>query len=318
MTDVITLGETMGTVRLSGPLTLGASSTCSLAGSESNVAIGLARLGHRAAWIGCLGRDAFGDGILRVLRGEQVDTSFVERRDLPTGLLVSRPAGLGTKTVDYHRSGSAGRQISLDQVRRAFASAPRFLHISGITPALGDAMLAAAAAAIDAARECGATVSFDVNHRSRLWSEADARPVLASFAERADIVIGGSRELLLLSGAADLAGATETLLGAGVGEVVWKEATAASVTSSAGCIEVPGITTQVVDTIGAGDGFVAGYLSGHLDGLDDAERLRRAHLVASFVVSQAGDWEGLPSREQFDAAAVAFTADAFDSGAVQR
>lgn len=318
MTDLLTMGETMGAIRLSGPLVLGTHAAPSIAGSETNVAIAMARLGHSAAWLGCVGTDAFGDGVLRILRGELVNTDHVERRPLPTGLLVSKPAGLGTKTVDYHRSGSAGREVSHTQVTSAFTLQPKFFHVSGITPAIGAQMASVTDAALSAARASGATISFDINHRSRLWDDQTARPTLHSFAVRADIVIGGSSELLLITGTTDVADATTALLAAGVREVVWKEADSASVTTAAGCVQVPGLKTQVVDTIGAGDAFTAGYLSGHLDGLAPQARLQRAHLMGAFVVSQLGDWEGLPSRAQLDAATAQLEAGTFDSGQVLR
>jgi 2-dehydro-3-deoxygluconokinase len=300
--DVVTIGETMAAIRGAGPLRLGGALHLSIAGAESNVAIGLARLGHRAAWAGRVGDDEFGELVLRTLRAENVDVSGagVDPRR-PTGLLFLERRTADIMRVQYYRAGSAGG--ALTPGKPPIPNAPGFLHLTGITPALGDDAARAVLSAAERARAAGRAVSIDVNYRARLWSTAAARPMLRSLAPLADIIFGSEAELALLASdpAADARTAADELLALGVQAVVFKRGAAGATAHTAdGIVSVPARRVLAVDTVGAGDAFAAGYLSAALDGLGTAGRLERAAAVSSFVVSSAGDWEGLPTRRELN------------------
>ena len=305
MTDLVTFGESMGALTFTESPQIGARPRASFGGAETNVAIGMARLGHSTAWVGSVGKDLFGYMIMRTLRGEGVRWDHARQiTTAPTGVLVSRHAGLGTFAVDYHRKFSAGRLITPDQIRAMFELEPKIVHLTGITPALGEEARAATMLAVELAGERGVPVSFDVNFRSRLWDAQDAAPVLAQIARGAHVVFGGTEELELLTGESEVAAATQRLLDWGVSEVVWKDSTTVRVTTPTESVERPGRRVTVVDTIGAGDAFVAGYLSGWLEGLSFAERLDRGHLLGAFAVGTIGDWEGGPTREELTIAEI--------------
>jgi 2-dehydro-3-deoxygluconokinase len=294
--DVVTLGEALVAIRSHGRLAHGDGLSASLAGAETNVAIGLARLGHRAAWRGVLGEDAPGDLIARTLRAEGVDITGI-RRDgaAPTGvMLVDMPAAL-PPTVTYHRRGSAGATLSPQDVKAA--SAARLWHASGITPALSASAAGAVSAAIDEARATGAIVSFDVNFRAKLWSSNAAASTLRPLARRADIIIASEDELAIVAdGDTELARA-ESLLAAGVGEVIVKRGRHGAVhIDASGMTQCAAHPTTEVNSIGAGDAFTAGYLSGLLDAEPVAERLHRGALCGALAVSGVGDWEQAPTR----------------------
>lgn len=293
--DVVTLGETMGALRLSGPLLSGTNASVSIAGSETNVAIGLSRLGHSTAWVGSVGDDLFGRGIIRVLRGEGVNTSFVAVQDRPTGILVSSPGGLGRRTVDYHRRGSAGSHIPEASIREALKQEPTFLHITGITPALGVEADESIRFAMSLVRSTTTKVILDLNFRSRLWSRERAREVLTPLVKAADVVVGGTEELELVS-----SGSPQNIRDLGPQEVVSKSAGSATLYGADCEVEVEAFSVEVVDPIGAGDAFVAGLISGTLDNLPPAERLSRAHLMGAYAVSTVGDWETLPHRKDLE------------------
>ncbi|VEI12572.1 Uncharacterized sugar kinase ydjH [Trueperella bialowiezensis] len=298
MIDVATFGETMGTIRFTDIPAIGGRTRASFAGAETNVAIGLSRLGYSTAWVGTVGLDTFGHLILRGLRAEQVDEGgVVETGEYPTGLMVSREAGLGSFAVDYHRTGSAGRQFSDEQIDYMLSLKPKVIHLTGITPALGDSALATTQRVIREASEHGVKLSFDVNYRSRLWTEEEATPVLAEIASHAHIVFGGPEEISLITGEADIDDGVDALLRQGVSRVVYKNAGSATSCDADGQVSAPGLQVPVKDTIGAGDGFVAGYLSGCLDDLPALESLQRAHLCGAFAVGSVGDWEGAPTRQ---------------------
>lgn len=302
MTDVVTFGETMAALRGAGPLRLGGTLRLSIAGSESNVAIGLARLGHRVRWAGRVGADELGELVRRTLRAEGVDTSTVTiDPERPTGLLIFERRVAETVLVSYYRAGSAGGALDPDDVLGALSDGPRVLHLTGITAALGAQPQQAVREAIGRATERGITVSLDVNHRTRLWSAAAARDVLRPLLRSVDVLFASADELPLVATdpAASPDASARQLVAAGVGTVVVKNgASGATAYTPDGRIHVPAKIVHVRDPVGAGDAFVAGYLSAGLDGLDVRASLERAAVLGAFAVAHDGDWEGLPSRAE--------------------
>lgn len=296
--DVVTLGEALVAIRAHGRLALADPLHASPAGAEMNVAIGLSRLGHRAAWVGVLGADPAGDLVARTLRAESVDIGGVRRDEsAPTGLmLVDMPAALAP-TVTYHRRASAGSRLSPADVVPLAATAARIWHLSGITPALSESAHAATAAAFEVARETSALVSFDVNYRGKLWDRAAAAAALAPLARRADIVVASEDELDLVADGVNEAERVARLLDAGVREVVVKRGIhGATLFDIGGAVSCPAHAITQVNSIGAGDAFTAGYLSGVLDDLPVAQRLHRGALCGALAVSGPGDWEQAPTR----------------------
>jgi 2-dehydro-3-deoxygluconokinase len=294
--DVITFGETMASIRAAAPVDLGGTVSLSIAGAESNVAIGLARLGHRSSWAGIVGDDRFGQLVTRTLRAEGVDVSNVGRSAAQTGIIVFEERLAGVTAVDYYRAGSAGSTLSADHVDDAMASRPRILHVTGITAALGPGPMGAIERAVHLARDGGTLVCLDINYRARLWTRDAARSALAPLAAMAHIVIASDDELDLAVHSGDPA---PTLLASGVRDVVIKRgADGASVVTALESLSLPARAVTAVDTIGAGDAFVAGYLSGEIDNLDTAGRLDRAVAVGAFAVATHGDWEGVPRRSE--------------------
>ena len=301
--DVVTFGETMAAIRAHGALRLGGSLGLSVAGAESNVAIGLARLGHGVRWAGRVGADELGALVLRTLRAEGIDTTYAVTDDTgrPTGLLLTEPR-LGTLTrVSYYRAGSAGSAVSPADVLPALASGARVLHLTGITPALGPSAAEAVLAAATKARDAGITVCLDVNYRSRLWTTDRARTVLRPMTAHTDLLIASEDELPLLLERpdADESEAVQSLLATGVGEVVIKRGARGATSFTAdGATDCAARQVDAVDLVGAGDAFVAGYLSGLLGGTDIPARLHRAVTTAAFAVATRGDWEGLPTQDE--------------------
>ena len=172
-----------------------------------------------------------------------------------------------------------------------------------ISTALSESLRATVFAAIAAARDAGVRVSFDLNYRSRLWSEKEAKKVYAKIVPLCDVVFAGSDEAAILVGDHDDPHVLAArLLALGAGEAVIKlgaeGAIAATASESAAHDAVP---VTVVDTVGAGDAFVAGYLAEALEGLDLHGRLRTAVATGAYACLAAGDWEGLPRRDELEA-----------------
>ncbi|MEU9705789.1 sugar kinase [Streptomyces sp. NPDC047981] len=300
--DVLTFGEAMVALRADQPIRIGGALRMSVAGAEANVAIGLARLGHQARWVGCTGDDEFGALVLRTLRAEGVDVSRAIEVEGATGLVIFEPRIADLTRVSYYRTGSAGSRLDRDHVVPALTEGARVLHMTGVTAALGTGPLGAVHRALETAAG-GTTVSLDVNYRAKLWSREAAAAVLRPLMRSVDILVASDDELALAAppGARTEADQVEALLESGVREVVVKRgADGAEVFDPSGSLASPAVAVTVRDTIGAGDAFVAGYLSGHLDGLTVAGRLERAVITGAFAVASTGDWEGLPVRQELD------------------
>jgi 2-dehydro-3-deoxygluconokinase len=295
--DAVTIGETLATVRsdVVAPLSIGSQLTLSIAGAESNVVIGLARLGHTVRWAGCVGDDELGPIVQRTLRAEGIDTTFIRVVSAPTALLVKHQRLARLSRVRYYRAGSAGSRLDRQLALAAVADQPRLLHVTGITPALSPSAREACSSVIEAATRAGTHVSFDVNYRAALWPREDAARTLRPLAELADTVFGTEDELELVT---TPGGDTESLAAERRTVVVKRGSDGASVFGAEGTYEQPAVEVDAVDTVGAGDAFVAGYLSAFLDGLDAKRRLERGCAVAACAVSSHGDWEGLPTREE--------------------
>jgi 2-dehydro-3-deoxygluconokinase len=299
--DVLTFGESLVSLRSAGPLASGAALRMHLAGAECNVAIALARLGHRSAWAGRVSSDDLGEFTLRHLRAEGVQVDgVITDPERPPGLMFLEQRTADLTRVQYHRAGSAGAALRVDDLRGPLATGARILHLTGITPALSDGAREAALWAAESAAAAGMMVSLDVNYRGRLWSRDEARAVLVPLASRASIIIASDDELDLVGApGADESTTVAGLRGRGVETVLVKLGSAgARAHTPDGVQHAEALAVTAVDTVGAGDAFTAGYLSGRLDGLDVADCLRRAVTLGAFAVSTRGDWEGLPHRDE--------------------
>lgn len=300
---LVTLGEILGTVSVGSPgaLRVGSAARLSIAGAEGNVAIAAARLGADARWIGRVGDDDIGRLITSTLRGEGVGIGGLRvEPQRATGLLIKFPRTADETRVGYYRRGLAGSALAPADVDEATIASARVLHVTGITPALGQGPAATVTRAVEIARANGVIVSFDVNYRSKLWNRAEASPVLTRLAAASDLVFGGADELALVASGSELAGARE-LLGLGVGQVVIKDgARGARLVDARGVTPIEPVKVTAVDPVGAGDAFVGGYLSGLLEGLGAVDCARRGALVGAIAVSTIGDWEGLPTRAELD------------------
>lgn len=306
--DLVTLGEAMVLLLAEPGVPLAAATTFrrGVAGAEANVAIGLARLGHRAAFLGRVGDDALGRVVLQALRAEGVDTGAVRTDPAPTGLLLRDCHADRPIDVLYRRARSAGSRLAPADVDPAVIARARVLHVTGITPALSDDALSATLAAVDAARASGTTVAFDPNVRRKLWPPERAAAVLAPIAASADLVLAGADEVALLSGRDHPDAAAEWFLERGAALVATKDGAAgARVTDGTGRWSRAPLPVRAVDPVGAGDAFDVGFLSAWLRDLPPAACLDEGVAVGGLVVTVPGDTDGLPTPAERDAAVAA-------------
>jgi len=270
------------------------------AGAETNVGIALARLGAKVAWASRLGDDTMGKYLKNVMQQEAIDCSRVlmvprER----TGFMLKGKVIEGDPPIEYYRSGSAASAMTADDLDPDWLGQARHLHVTGIFPALNAGTYALTVAAMQHMRRAGATVSFDPNLRPALWGSTELmRARLNELAGLADWVLPGLEEGRILTGADNEEGIAAFYQGLGAQAVVVKLG-AGGAFGQAGDhqFRVPGYPVEnVVDTVGAGDGFAAGLISGRLEGLDWQASVRRATIIGACAVQVAGDTEGYPDR----------------------
>ncbi|HJG92596.1 MAG TPA: sugar kinase [Brachybacterium massiliense] len=303
---VVTVGETMALMRSGtiGSLAHLPSVDVALGGAESNLAIGLRRLGVPSAWISRVGDDPLGQRVVREIRAEGVEVHCGIDPQRPTGLMVKSRPSAATTRVDYYRAGSAASALEPSDLPHGLIEQAEILHISGITSLISPSAHATALAAVQRAAAAGVQVSLDVNYRSRLGSRERLAALLGEVLEHVDILFGGPEELSLLAPGADESSPRALLdaLAAEGRQVVAKlGADGAAALAGGQFHEAPGCTVDVVDTVGAGDAFVAGYLSAQLDELAVPERLARANACGALACTTPGDWEGAARTRDLEA-----------------
>ncbi|MFI7443441.1 sugar kinase [Nonomuraea indica] len=300
MTDLVTFGETMAlfAARRTGPLRFARDFDLGLGGAESNVAIGVARLGHSVTWVGRVGADEFGDLIRATLLGEGVDTRAVADHEAPTGLMIKGRRTADLIDVSYYRRGSAGSRLAPADLDPALIRGARVLHVSAITPALSASAREATHHAVAAARSAGVLVSLDVNYRRALWSPEEAGRWLRDVIRDVDVLFATVPEGRLVTDVAEPVALAEALASLGPRHVLIKSGAEGALELSDGVVRhaEPYEVTEV-DPVGAGDAFAAGWLADWLAGAEPAERLRTACAAGAFAVTSQGDWESLPRRE---------------------
>jgi 2-dehydro-3-deoxygluconokinase len=280
---VLTVGETMALIDPveDGDLRLGMPLTLRFAGAESNFAIALARLGVPVRWVSRLGRDPLGDLIERGVADEGVDVRWVRRDDAPTGLFLKWRSG-GRSHVLYRRTGSAGSRLGREDVPEETLEGVRLVHLTGITMAISDSARALVVDVARRAKERGADVLFDPNFRPALPDtpeEAAARQ--RDVLPFVDWYLCGEEEATLLWGDSTIPAPTVIRLGAQGARV--------------GRVDVPPPRlVDVVDEVGAGDAFAAGFAYGLLQGWAPPDCAHCGNVIASAALTGTGDWETLP------------------------
>ncbi|WP_392674929.1 sugar kinase [Streptomyces sp. LN785] len=302
---VTCIGETMAALvpEPAAPLDGAGRLGVRIAGAESNVAMYLADHGVPARWVSALGDDPFGRRIRAEVAASGVDVSGV-RTDphRSTGVLFKDPGTDGTR-VHYYRRGSAASALTPDLLDDDAVRTAGLIHLTGITPALSTGCRDLVTALLEPAtgeRPC--PVSFDVNYRAALWPDGTAAPVLLRLARRADITFVGLDEAQALWGVGLTdAFAVRELLPEPRILVVKDGGRAATAFDGPGFHTAPAPRVEVVEPVGAGDAFAAGFLAGLLRGEDTVRALRLGHLTAGAALRVIGDHGPLPDRARLAA-----------------
>ncbi|MBB4224263.1 sugar kinase [Variovorax guangxiensis] len=308
--DVALFGEAMLLLVADrpGPLEDAQSFHKRTAGAETNVAIGLSRLGLKVGWASRLGTDSMGRALLAAMRAEGIDCSHViTDATQRTGFqFKGRVTDGSDPPIEYHRKGSAASHMGPADVDEAWLRSARHLHATGVFAAISDTSLQAALKSMDVMRAAGRTISFDTNLRPTLWSSTETmRHWVNELASRADWVLPGIEEGLLLTGHSKPEDVARFYRERGARLVVVKLGAEGAYYDSdvAGTGRVDGFPVkEVIDTVGAGDGFAAGVVSALLEGRSVPDAVRRGAWIGARAVQVLGDTEGLPTRAQLEEA----------------
>jgi len=303
----VTLGEILLRLAIPSPARFETARTLDvqIGGAEANVAAACARLGLRTAWISALPENPWGERVQRELIGHGVDCTYVRRFSGTRLGLYFIEYGVAPRPthVLYDRRDSAFSRLTPDAVDWEPIRRARLVHVSGITPALGPSGRALVNRVFDEAK----SVSFDVNYRSALWSPAEARSFAESILHRAHYIFLGRTEAQTVFG---LDGEAKTVLDtlarrAPKAVIALLEGAAGSTVIEGGQTWRPTIqqSVHVVDAIGAGDAYVAGFLWGTLHGRSLQETVNIAATVAALKCSNWGDVALVTPRDIDDAVA---------------
>jgi 2-dehydro-3-deoxygluconokinase/dehydrogluconokinase len=280
-----------------------------IAGADTNVAIGLSRLGFRVDWLSRVGKDSFGGFIRRTLEAEGVDCRYLTTDPVyPTGLVFKERALEGVDPrVEYFRRDSAASHLSPSDAAEIDIAGLGHLHATGIPPAVSASCRKLSWHMMEKAQAAGASISFDPNLRPGLWaSEAEMCDTINALAAKADWVLPGLEEGQRLTGRETPHDIADFYLESGVQAVIIKLGPEGSYYrgvlggQETSCTIAGFPVSQVVDTVGAGDGFAVGVISALLDGLAPREALRRGNLIGAEAVQVIGDMEGLPDRTRLE------------------
>ncbi|MDH5161976.1 sugar kinase [Heyndrickxia oleronia] len=304
MMDIVTIGETMILFQPveEKPLQYTSLFSRSIGGAESNVAIGLSRLGKRTRWIGRLGNDPFGGVISGTLASEHVDISKVIRDEThSTSVYFKDVYKLGDPSIYYYRKGSASSEWRPEHVQDDWFIDAQILHMTGITPALGDKTFEFTKECMKRARQLGLTISFDPNIRFKLWDRDIARRALLELIPLCDIFLPGLEEAQFLLGHRSPMELGEEIVKLGPHTVAIKlgEDGAFGMKKNGTSEMVQGLkVNKVIDTVGAGDAFTSGFLAVVADDVHEfslKKALEWGNKMGSIVIQGKGDWEILPS-----------------------
>ena len=304
--EIVTIGETM--VLLYGedttaPLRFGERLKLDFAGADSNFAIAMSRLGYRSAWISRLGDEPLGDLVLNAIAREGVDVSQVIRDPTRnTGLYLKHHNATGVTRIQYYRRGSAASNLQPDDLSPDHFRDTSLVHLNGMTFALSESCASTMRRAVELALDSGAMISLDLNLRLQLWSIESAREAIGPVIQKSSAIFGTEEEFLDYFGVSDI----DEALGAAV--ALGPRIAAAKMGPDGAVALVDGLrfahggynAPAVVDVVGAGDGFDAGFLASYLRGLSPYECLRRANLCGACAVATTGDFQGYPTLEEME------------------
>ncbi|MCL6600707.1 MAG: 5-dehydro-2-deoxygluconokinase [Alicyclobacillus macrosporangiidus] len=274
-----------------------------LGGSAANTAVGLARLGASVGLISRVGPDEFGKFLRDRLQQEGVDTGMLATDPVyPTGLAFAALFPPNDSQVLFYRKPCADANLSLVDIDFERLREARMLVVACTALAVSPGR-EAALAALEANRNSGGVNVLDLDWRPMFWASPEEAHLYYRTAMRlADVVLANEPELEFAGGSSDPDEAAQSILKLGVREVVAKRGGAGvRYYGQEGFFQVPAVRVEVMNTLGAGDGFGAAYTYGLLEGWPVERRLRFAAAAGAIVVSRHSCSDAMPTRAEVEA-----------------
>jgi tagatose kinase len=305
--DILTFGEALVEVMRTGidqPLHLtGMFEGPYPSGAPFIFTVQAARLGARAACIGCVGDDAFAENLLEQLRRDGVETDTV--KTLPgysTGVAFIAYNGDGSRNYVFHMRHAAAGQISPKLLEKRWFDGLKLLHLSGSALAMHADALALGKKALQYAQAAGAKVSFDINFRPQLIKLENAQAAFAPFIEAADVILATGDEAQQVTSAHTIDEAIGALMGASLSRVVvlHQGKDGCVVYTSRGSEPIASFAVDEIDPTGAGDCFDAGFLVRWLEGAAPSDAARFANACGALAVTAKGPMTGAKSRAEVE------------------
>jgi 2-dehydro-3-deoxygluconokinase len=266
------------------------------AGAEVNVAVAISRLGLKSQYFSRFGNDQLGSVMLADIAAEGVDVSLAKRVNSYTGAMVRNPGKSAPVELSYLRKGSAASTIEPADILDTYISSTRWLHVTGITCAISHSGANTVKIALEKATAMNIKSSFDLNIRRKLWSEEDAKKVLAPLAKNVDLLIGGEDEYQAVFGVQEpknvLAEANKR--GCKIA-VMTKGDQKMRYSIDGNYAELTPPKVVAVDPVGSGDAFTGGVIAGLLSGMSAQQALEQGSICGALVASMFGDWTGIPT-----------------------
>jgi len=300
--SVLTLGDGLITMNPAdtGPLRFVSSFSRKVGGAELNFAIGCARLGLKSKWVSRLGKDEFGRVIYNFARGEGVDVSDVELMEgYPTSLNFKEIQEDGSGKTFYYRHQSPMLTMKPEDITKDMFVGVDVIHLTGVFLSIDAKNFEIVKQVLEIAKEIGIPVSFDPNLRLKMWSIEEARATFMEIFPYVDILLTGLDEIELILGESSDEALRACAERFQIGQFVIKDgANGSRILTDGTWYEKVAFKVNPVDTVGAGDGYDAGYIYAYLNGFSPEERLELANGVGALVTTVSGDNEGLPYLEE--------------------
>lgn len=296
-TPDVTLAEAAGFVKAPG-------------GAPANVAVGLAKLGIDAGFIGKVGEDPFGDFLTETLQKHNVDTTYlISGEESRTTLAFVATRSDGMKDITFYRHPGADIQLSPDEIEDDYIKSAEVFHYGSVSLSHSPTR-EATLKAIQTSKTAGAFISYDPNLRLMLWDNPDdAKHWIWEVMHFADVVKISEEEWEFITGDAELQNGIERILGLGVKLlVITLGARGCYYTNGAEEDAIDGIKANVVDTLGAGDAFVAAMLSKLMqhENLSDMQKdqlneiMRYANTAGALATQKVGVIPSLPTHAEIE------------------
>lgn len=308
MSNILTIGEPMGLLVADekGNLKDVSHFHRLVSGAEVNVSVGVTRLGHKMTYLSQVGKDPFGQHIMDFLEKEKIDTSHVEvSEQFPTGIQLKSKDDTKDPEIFYFRKGSAASKMDLSLIDTVDFSDIDLFHVTGILMAVAENTFELVKALIKKAKANGTIVTFDPNLRPTLWGSKEIMiQKINEISEMVDYILPGISEGEILTQQTGIKNVAEFYLAKGLKGVVikdgpkganyyWKEG---EMTKE---VRVAGFKVEkVVDTVGAGDGFAVGIITGLLENLSPEKMVERANAIGAIQVASISDNDNLPTRDE--------------------